>query len=214
LNRKSALTILLTMLMVSICFIPVASAVPNNFLLSGTQTNNLHQLSGSIPIALVAGLQGNPSDCLSQPTRLEIYNYIKDNPGIHFRGICDSLGLSVGVVQYHLSVLENAGLIVSYADGQNLRYFESGMYTNSQMKLISLMRHETTAQILTILAQKGSALHKDVACELGLSSQALTWQMNHLKEAGLISAQKEGINVRYSLNDENAKMAILNLTKN
>jgi predicted transcriptional regulator len=210
LNRKSALTILLAMLMVSICFVPVASAVPNNFLLSGTQTSSLHQLSGSIPVALIAGLQGNPNDCLNQPTRLEIYNYIKDNPGVHFRGICDGLGLSVGVAQYHLSVLERAGLIVSYTDGQNLRYFENCGYTNSQMKLISLMRHETTAQILTILAQKGSVLHKDVASELGISSQALTWQMNQLKKTGLIMAEVEGINVTYSLNDESAKRAILN----
>jgi predicted transcriptional regulator len=85
-------------------------------------------------------------------------------------GICDGLGLSVGVVQYHLSVLEQAGLITAYADGQNKRYFETNTFTEKGMQLISLMRHETTAKILTILAQEESAIHRDIASCLGVSS--------------------------------------------
>jgi predicted transcriptional regulator len=203
---------LLAMVIVSGCFVTAAYASTSNQFF-GIHTDSLHQLSGSIPLAVVAGLHNNAADCLNQPTRHEIYNYIKDNPGMHFRGICDCLDLSVGVVQYHLSVLEHAGLIVSYSDGQNVRYFESCTYTNSQMKLISLMRHQTTAQILTILAQNDSVLHRDIASELGLSSQALTWQMNQLKNTGLVSAEKTGVNVNYKLNSENTGNQILSLNQ-
>ena len=133
---------------------------------------------------------------------------------MHFRGICDALGLSVGVVQYHLSVLEHAGLISAYSDGQNKRYFEADVFTQSDMNLISLVRHETAAKILTILSQSPSALHRDIACSLGISSQALSWQMNQLKKTGLITAEKAGVNVNYSLNDVNTVKLILHLTNN
>lgn len=210
-NRKVALTILLAVLTLSLCFAATAST-PNTFPFNGTQhAGSLQQLSASAPIVLGATLHSNSAQPLDQPTRLEIYNYIKDNPGVHFRGIGDNLGLSVGVVQYHLSVLEHADLINAYTDGQNKRYFESNAYSKTDMQLISLMRHETTAKILTILAQDGSTLHKDIARTLGISPQALTWQMNQLKKTGLINAQKEGINVKYSLNDANAIKLILNL---
>jgi predicted transcriptional regulator len=203
------------MLTFSICFAAVAYT-PNRLLyIDGVQhVDNIQQLSASVPIVLGASLHGNSTQPLNQPTRLEIYTFVKSNPGVHFRGICDSLGLSVGVVQYHLSVLERAGFIAGYIDGQNKRYFEQNAFTEADIMLISLMRHDTTAKILTILSQNSSALHKDISSSLGVSSQALTWQMNQLKKTGLINAEKEGINVRYSLNDANAIKLILNLTNN
>ena len=120
----------------------------------------------------------------------------------------------MGVVQYHLSVLERAGFITGYSDGQNKRYFEASVFTQADMKLISLVRHETAAKILATLCENGSALHRDIACSLGVSSQALTWQMNQLKKTGLINAEKAGVNVEYSLNDANAIRLVLNLTSN
>jgi predicted transcriptional regulator len=175
---------------------------------------SLQQLSAFAPVVIGVSLQHGSAQPLDQPTRLEIYNYIKDNPGVHFRGICDALGLPVGVVQYHLSVLEHAGLISSYTEGQNKRYFEYNEFTKTDMQLISLMRHETTAKILIILAQDGSTFHKDIASCLGVSSQDLSWQMNQLKKTGFINAEKTGINVKYSLNDGSVIKLILNLAKN
>jgi predicted transcriptional regulator len=208
LNQKTA--ILLIILMVSACFVTVASAQPSNYFTVPQNMDNLQQL-GTIPIAFAAGLHNNPTDCLNQPTRNQIYCFIQDNPGAHFRGICNGLGLSVGVVQYHLDVLEHAGLIVAFADGQNVRFFARGAFSQMEMKLLSLMRHQTTGQILVILAQNSSALHRDIAVTLGLSSQALTWQMNQLKEAGLISAEKIGVNVSYCLKEGNCAELIRSL---
>jgi predicted transcriptional regulator len=200
--------LLLALLTLSDCFTAAASASTMFPPFMGSQhSDHLGQLS--VPIIIGATLHSNPLD---QPTRHEIYFYIKENPGVHFRGICDALGLSVGVVQYHLSVLEKAGLITSYADGQNVRYFDHSYAAKTDLKLVSLMRHDTTAQILTILAQNKSALHRDIANTLGISSQALTWQMNQLKNAGLISAEKVGVNVRYGLSDAEVCGAILSLS--
>ncbi|MCW4019571.1 MAG: winged helix-turn-helix transcriptional regulator [Candidatus Bathyarchaeota archaeon] len=153
---------------------------------------------------LGAGLHGNSSELLNQPTRIDIYNYVLANPGVHFRGVCNGLGLSVGVVQYHLDVLEKSGLLISVIDGNNQRYFEANAFTKADMELVSMSRHQTANKILTILTQNGSTLHRDLATSLGITSQALSWQMNKLEKADLVNAEKTGINVRYSLNCEKA----------
>jgi predicted transcriptional regulator len=81
------------------------------------------------------------------------------------------------------------------------------------MRLTCLMRHGTAAQILLILAQNGPTLHRDIASSLNISSQALTWQMNQLKTAGLISAEKIGVNVLYSFANPDTAQAIFNLNE-
>jgi predicted transcriptional regulator len=121
-----------------------------------------HRLVFSVPLMLGASLHNN-SDSLNQPTRMEIYNFVKDNPGIHFRGICSNVGLSIGVVQYHLSILTRAGLLSVYNDGQCRRYFEANAYSEADMKLVSLLRHDTARKILVVLSQNGPILHKDLA---------------------------------------------------
>jgi predicted transcriptional regulator len=72
------------------------------------------------------------------------------------------------------------------------------------MKLVSLLRHDTTRKILVVLLQNGPILHKDLAHKLGASSQALTWQINQLKRTGLIEAVKEEMSVKYALNEKSA----------
>ena len=204
------------MLTVSICFAAVASSSTLDrpiFSSDFQHINNLHPQLISIPIVVGASLHSNSTQPLNQPTRLEIYSFIKANPGVHFRGICIGLGLSVGVVQYHLEVLGKSSLIASNRDGLNKRYFEANTFTKAQMQLISLVRHHTTAEILRILSENTSGLHRDIAHSLGISSQALTWQMNQLKTAGLVSAEKVGVNVIYSLKDAGTVRFAFDLTK-
>jgi predicted transcriptional regulator len=44
--------------------------------------------------------------------------------------------------------------------------------------------------------------HKELASKMGITSQALTWQMNRLKKTGLINISQEGMGMKYSLNPE------------
>lgn len=138
---------------------------------------------------------------LNQTTRMQIYNFIKNNPGINFRGICNSLTLPIGVAQYHLAVLTKGGLISNRRDGRNKRYFESKKFSSTEKKIISVLRQETAAKILAILHNDESASHGNLAQRLNISSQALTWHMKRLKESGLVTGLADGNTIKYSLDE-------------
>jgi predicted transcriptional regulator len=138
---------------------------------------------------------------LNQSTRVEIYKLVKANPGIHFRGICNSLNLPVGVVQYHLSFLIRAGLVTSFLDGRYRRYFVSKKLSVKEMKIVSLIRRKKTGQILQILLEKTKESHSNLSSKLSMSSQALTWQMRCLKRERIVHEIREGKKTIYFLDE-------------
>lgn len=139
---------------------------------------------------------------LNQTTRMQIYNFITDNPGTNFRGICSALALPIGVVQYHLTVLDKGNLISDCRDGRNKRFFKSRKFSDTEMKIISALRHETVEKILTILHDEESEAHGKLAQRLEISSQALTWHMKQLQQNGLVTGLAEGMTIKYYLVEE------------
>jgi predicted transcriptional regulator len=139
---------------------------------------------------------------LNQTTRIQIYNFITDNPGTNFRGICSALALPIGVVQYHLTVLDKGNLISDCRDGRNKRFFKSRKFSDTEMKIISALRHETVEKILTILHDEESEAHGKLAQRLEISSQALTWHMKQLQQNGLVTGLAAGMTIKYYLVEE------------
>jgi predicted transcriptional regulator len=139
-------------------------------------------------------------------TRTEIYDFIKDNPGIQFRGICASLSLPVGLAQYHLGVLIKAGLISFVRDGRYKRYFESKKFSRKDMIAISLLRHKTAKRIFEVLLNRKRMSHGELACQVSITSQALTWQMKCLRKMEFVLQANEGIKTIYSLDEASAPM--------
>ena len=86
----------------------IANRTPYNLLTFPTSTDFLSSLffASSNPCVNVAE---TPAPVLTNSTRIGIYEFIKDNPGIQFRGVSSQLGLSIGLAQFHLGVLTKAG---------------------------------------------------------------------------------------------------------
>ena len=153
------------------------------------------------PLGLGSGLPGPPV-LLNSSTRLAIFNYVTNKPGVHFRGICSGLGLPVGVAQYHLALLTKAGLLASYRDRRYKRYIKAGIYSQEEVEVISAMRCGTAREILRALLEAQPTPHCELASTVKVTSQALTWQMKHLKASGFIEAETDGRNVAYTINGD------------
>ena len=139
-------------------------------------------------------------------TRTQIYNYIEGNPGVQFRGICAALSLPVGLAQYHLGVLVKSGLVSFIRDGRYKRFFRSKKFLRKQMLTISLLRHNTTKRILEALLNKKQLSHGELACEVSITPQALTWQMKRLGKTEFILQTNDGLRTVYSLDENSTPM--------
>jgi len=153
-------------------------------------------------IALDYEAQESQSPSISNSTQAEVYDFIVANPGIQFRGICTGLNIAIGTAEFHLGVLKKAGLISFVRDGRYKRFFAFKKFSSKEMKLISLLRHETIREILKRITAEKAVPHSKLASQLSITSQGLTWQMNRLREEGIIQKNKDGIKVTYSLNEE------------
>jgi len=154
-------------------------------------------------------LQANVAErptVFNNATRVAIYDFIKANPGVQFRGICTQLGISIGLAEFHLGVLKKAGLISFFRDGRYKRFFVSKKFSQKQMKLISLLRHDTARSIIKTMLEGKQASHSTLACQLAITSQGVTWQMNRLKKDDIIQESKDGMKITYSLENAYAPM--------
>jgi predicted transcriptional regulator len=70
-----------------------------------------------------------------------------------------------------------------------------------EMKLISLLRHETIKEIIKKIIAEKTVHHSKLASHLCITSQGLTWQINRLREEGIIKETSNGVNITYSLNE-------------
>jgi predicted transcriptional regulator len=167
------------------------------------------------PFILDVNVAEKPASVFNNSTRVEIYDFVKANPGVQFRGICNQLGLSIGLAEFHLGVLKKAGLISFIRDGRYKRFFESKRFSNKEMEIISLLRHDTTRSILKTMLEGKKISHSELACQLSITSQGITWQMNRLKKDGVVQESKDGVKVIYSLADIYAPMLteIINLVE-
>jgi predicted transcriptional regulator len=130
-----------------------------------------------------------------------VYNFAVANPGIQFRGICNGLGIAIGTAEFHLGVLKKAELISFVRDGKYKRFFATKKFSTKEMKLISLLWHQTTREILKTLAGQKTVSHGKLASDLYITSQGLTRQMNRLREEGIVHGNFISTKITYSLNE-------------
>ncbi len=162
----------------------------------------------ALPTSFSADVNANSQAPFNNSTRTQIYNYIKGNPGVQFRGICAALSLPVGLAQYHLGVLIKAGLVSFFRDGRYKRFFQSKKFSKKEMLTISLLRHKTAKLILEALLHKKQLSHGELACEVSITSQALTWHMKRLEKTEFVLQTSEGLRTIYSL-DENSTPTLM-----
>lgn len=135
-------------------------------------------------------------------SRTVIFEHIVMNPGTHFRGICEALDLSVGVVQYHVERLVSMGMIVFRRDQRYKRFFEARRYGDAELTVYSLLRRDTTRRILGYLDDNGGAYHQELVKRLGLSSQSVTWHIRLLRSEKMINSTPEAVGTYYEINGE------------
>ena len=137
---------------------------------------------------------------LENESRLSIFRYIRENPGVHLRGIATDMGVSLGTLRYHIQVLGDTHRISVVEEGGHKRFFENGgTYSEVQQTLLRHLRNETTHDILTFLMTHPSASRQEIAGAVGISGSTVTWHMQRLAGDEIVENRKDGRYVRYTI---------------
>ena len=139
---------------------------------------------------------------LNLTSRATIYEFIQSNPGTHMRNICESLSISIGSVQYHLDRLTEYELIESEKESKYKRFFVSRRFTEFEKRLIAFLRKPNAKLIVKYTSTQEGCSHQELANLLGVSSQAITWHVQRLKEEKIIESWSREYSTYYRVTDE------------
>jgi len=132
---------------------------------------------------------------LDHPTRRHIYDHLLRLPGDHFRSIARSLGLAVGTATHHLEVLMREGLLGLERSNGRARYYPRGSDAETDRNRL-FMRHwnyrDLRLRILYALARRPGARVSEVARELGVSRQLVSYHLARLGELDLVRREGDG----------------------
>lgn len=146
------------------------------------------------------------TNVLDNDVRSSAFSCIRDNPGIRFSALSDKTEIRPGSLKYHLAILKLTNKItVLDANGHN-RYFEnSGKYSPFEQNVLKYLQNDSERAIFERLISNPATTRNDLEKMLGISGAAVTWHMNRLCDAGMLTVTKSGKTARYVIDPDAMK---------
>jgi predicted transcriptional regulator/uncharacterized membrane protein len=127
---------------------------------------------------------------LNNEIREDIYDFILENPGSHFRSILTELSLSNGTLSHHLNTLEREDFIKSEKDGPLRRYYPKGRRLVGEVYDLN----DVQKKIMANVAKNPGITQKELAKAVGVSQPTAHYHLTALRNARLVELRREGKN--------------------
>lgn len=147
-------------------------------------------------------------DSLELESRREIYQAVRDTPGIHFRELLRDTEYAQGTLQYHLRWLVDEALLERSEDGEFTRYYPSKKFEPADKAVMDALRREYSRRIIAHLATAGPLSTSELADRLEKSASTTSWHLSRLTGAGVVAKERDGRSVLYSLTDRSRVMRL------
>ena len=152
--------------------------------------------------AIIEGSTLVKEDILINANRTDIFEFIKQNPGVHFNKLFKKVNLSNAVVRWHVNVLVKFSFIKSEKIDNHDAYFEPDINPD-YYKVLHLISREKYNNIIDFLKENDYGTTKtQLSRELGMHLNTITKYIDELEEAQLILKEKKSNKVLYFLNEE------------
>lgn len=147
---------------------------------------------------------------LELETRRNLYEIIKNNPGLHLREISRQSGLLPSLVEYHIRYLVKYDLVYSAKEQNYLRFYCSKSPANNgysiplnnrQKKILHLLRKNVALKIVYLILRKNSVKHKDILDEIDKSGSTLSYYLDKMVKADILKHTRTGEEKGYCLKD-------------
>jgi predicted transcriptional regulator len=135
--------------------------------------------------------------------RDEIYKFVNENPGIRYRELLRLLGISNGVLTYHLGILEKSGQIKVERQSNNRvsRYFVASI-SKQDSDIIGCFRNNVTRNITIYILKNEYCTFNEIADHLGMAPSTVSWHIKRLKEVGILEVTQGSERLLYSVTDK------------
>ena len=136
---------------------------------------------------IVEGSKLTKDDILSNINRNKIYNYICENPGIHFNKIVSSLNLNIPVVEWHLNMLIKFMYIEKEKIDNLDTYFNINVKSEDRM-LIFLTSNDNYRRVIDFIRenQEGTSKHQ-ISEQLNMHSTTVNKYIDRLLEYRILT---------------------------
>jgi predicted transcriptional regulator len=112
---------------------------------------------------------------------------IERNPGVRYRELLRISRLGNGVLTYHLSILERMGkIMVDRKRSKITRYYLTGV-PDGDTDLIGSMRNKVARQLILFILEHDLCTFSEIVENSGKAPSTISWHLNRLKDAGIIS---------------------------
>ncbi len=123
---------------------------------------------------------------LELESRRKIYEYLLANPGVHLRRIGRALGMTTGMLSYHLAYLERVGVLKSEEDGHRKRYFIARVFLEAQRRILGVLRQDVPRKIVLDILLHGDRTFAQLQQAAGVSKSTLSYHLQKMTAKELL----------------------------
>ena len=117
--------------------------------------------------------------------REAIFRYIEKHPGAHYSKIKKVIGLCPGNMTYHVQKLENSGRIISQRNGCLKCFYPDDRDINPSPFTVK------QSEVMDVITQRSDISIKDIADEIGKTSQAIEYHIKNLVVLKAVESKKK-----------------------
>jgi predicted transcriptional regulator len=136
-----------------------------------------------------------------------ILKCIYENPGIRYREILKLTGISNGVLEYHLKILEGSYKIINVDrhKSKTTRYYPLYFEPSNESEVLCHIRNDTTVKrIILFILDHSLCTFNQIVQYTKKAPSTISWHLKKLKQSGMIMCIRYGRrNYKYKItNDE------------
>ena len=138
---------------------------------------------------------------LENEQRRKIYNFVKDNPGLHMRELQRRLQIPLTTLEYHLDYLENKDILSLKDDRRYCRYFPEEI-SEDEKTLLSALRQKRLREIILLVLSEELVCFKELSDEIRIADSTLSHYLKLLSMKEILVKERIGSETCYKVKSE------------
>ena len=138
---------------------------------------------------------------LENEHRRTIYNFVKENPGLHMRELQRRLKIPLSTLEYHLDYLERKEILSLEGDRRYCRYFADKLTTEDK-RLFSVLRQKRLLEIILLTLGEEQICFKELSHKMMIADSTLSHYLGILTQKEILIKERIGTETCYKLKSE------------